>query len=457
MNFKSISARFFKKNKRKISLDKKNRSLRNKNRSEIKKTGQKRQSILRKFIALNGQPNLSILAIVSLFCLGGLLMVFSASAYYAFSDPAIQDTFFYFKRQLIWIAAGTVIGYLFFIVPLENLKKWSTIILGVGVLLLLYILPEALFGSTTADGLTSGLQMPLVEALNGAPRWINLQFFYLQPSELVKFAFVIYLAAWLTKDKISKAVKSFNDHFQTVILPFLFILGCISLMIVLQRDFDTTVVLVLSALTVYYVSGSSKVHTLGSIAIVFFTFILGTFALLIEGYRRARIETFFHIFQYGANSQPEVIQEGGFQVFNGLVGLASGWIAGNGYGESVVKQGYLQQAAYTDSIFSVIGEEFGFFGTLLVTIGFLYFASIGFGIAQRASTKFGAFLAVGMTALIVIQGFLNIAAVAVLIPFGGMPLPFFTYGGSSTIMTLICVGVLLNVSKEKNQVKVRGS
>jgi cell division protein FtsW len=94
---------------------------------------------------------------------------------------------------------------------------------------------------------------------------------------------------------------------------------------------------------------------------------------------------------------------------------------------------------------------------LLVTIGFLYFASIGFGIAQRASTKFGAFLAVGMTALIVIQGFLNIAAVAVLIPFGGMPLPFFTYGGSSTIMTLICVGVLLNVSKEKNQVKVRGS
>ncbi len=382
-------------------------------------------------------------------------MIFSASAYYAYSDPNIGDTFFYFKRQLIWLLAGSAIGYVFFLMPLDFLKKITPFLLGVGVLFLLYILPEALFGTTTADGTTSGLQMPLVEALNGAPRWINLQVFNFQPSEYVKFMFILYIASWLTKNDIEKYSKDIQTHFSKVIMPFLFLLGIVSIMILLQRDFDTTVVLVLSILSVYFVSGTTAVHTLGSISILASSLIFGVFALMLEGYRRARVDTFFHIFQHGPESSAEVIQSGGFQVFNGLVGLASGWLIGNGYGESVIKQGYLQQAAYTDSIFSVIGEEFGFFGTLLVTIGFLFFASVGLGIAQNANSRFGALVAVGMTSLIVIQGFLNIAAVAVIIPFGGMPLPFFTYGGSSTIMTLVGVGILLNISKEQNQIQTR--
>ncbi len=438
-----------------VQTTRKKASVRSQRRLTIKKEKKKRDNFLKEFIKLHGVPNLNIITIAFLFCIGGLLMIFSASAYYAYSDPFIQDTFFYFKRQLIWIIAGSILGYIFFLIPLETIKKITPMLLGIGALLLLYILPEALFGATTTEGETSGLQMPLVEALNGAPRWINLQVFNLQPSEFVKFAFILYIASWLTKRDIEKYSKDIEIHFKKVVLPFLILLGAISMMILLQRDFDTTVVLVLSILTVYFVSGTSAVHTLGSISILASSFIFGIFALFLEGYRRARVETFFHIFQHGPNSAPEIIQEGGFQVFNGLVGLASGWIIGNGYGESVIKQGYLQQAAYTDSIFSVIGEEFGFLGTILVTIGFLYFASVGLNIAKNANSRFGALVAVGMTSLIVIQGFLNIAAVAVLIPFGGMPLPFFTYGGSSTIMTLIGVGVLLNVSKQQNQIQNR--
>lgn len=432
------------------------RNIRTKKRKKIyNKEKQKRDNLFIRFLNLHGKPNFNIIAVVFLFCIGGLLMIFSASAYYAYSDPNIGDTFFYFKRQLIWLLAGSAIGYVFFLMPLDFLKKITPFLLGVGVLFLLYILPEALFGTTTADGTTSGLQMPLVEALNGAPRWINLQVFNFQPSEYVKFMFILYIASWLTKNDIEKYSKDIQTHFSKVIMPFLFLLGIVSIMILLQRDFDTTVVLVLSILSVYFVSGTTAVHTLGSISILASSLIFGVFALMLEGYRRARVDTFFHIFQHGPESSAEVIQSGGFQVFNGLVGLASGWLIGNGYGESVIKQGYLQQAAYTDSIFSVIGEEFGFFGTLLVTIGFLFFASVGLGIAQNANSRFGALVAVGMTSLIVIQGFLNIAAVAVIIPFGGMPLPFFTYGGSSTIMTLVGVGILLNISKEQNQIQTR--
>src|SRR5690606_10097319 len=128
-----------------------------------------------------------------------------------------------------------------------------------------------------------------------------------------------------------------------------------------------------------------------------------------------------------APAQDDQLQ-GAFQVWNGLVGYGSGGIFGNGYAESVIKQGYLQEAAYTDSIFAIIGDEFGFVGSLFIILAFLLIASIGFKIATEAKTKFNALLAVGMTTLIVLQALLNIAAVLVIIPFGGMPLPFFTYG-----------------------------
>lgn len=406
---------------------------------------------------IHGSPDTNLLMITAVLVIAGLLMVASASFYYGFVEQ--NDTFYYPKRQILWIIIGVIAAYVVYLLPLDKIKKAGPFLLFGGVLLLLYILPEALFGNTfyASDGsiVTTGIQMPLVEALNGAPRWINLGITYIQPSEFVKIALIIYMSAWLVKDEVQSHEQNLVDHIQKVVIPFLFILGSVSLLILLQRDFDTTVVMALAVLAVYYVSGTQFLHSIGSLVILAFSSVVGVFALLLEGYRRARVDSWLNIFLYG---KPKINEngisdalDGAFQVWNGLIGVGSGGVSGSGFTESVIKQGYLQEAAYTDSIFVVIGEEFGFIGTIFVILVFIAFASIGFNIAKNSKDKFNALLAIGITSLIVFQALLNIAAVLVVIPFGGMPLPFFTYGGSVTIATLLGVGLLLNVSKENSK------
>lgn len=414
------------------------------------------------FRKIHGNPDLQLLFLVLLMLIGGVIMIFSSSAYYAVTK--YDDIFYFFSRQIFFIILGGIAGYILFLLPIESIKRISPIILAVGTVMLIYILPEALFGKTFVDTnnkvITQGIQMPFVDALNGAPRWINLPIINIQPSELVKFAFVIYISAWLTKpERLSpktsskKSLNHVRDHIREVVMPFMILLGLISAMILAQRDFDTTVILALSILTVYYLSGQDRLHTIGSLFIIISSFIFGFLAMIIEPYRRSRLESWFHIFLYGEPRSQEAAAGSAFQVWNGLTGFGSGGVWGNGYGDSVIKQGYIQEAAYTDSIFAVIGDEFGFIGSLLIIIAFLYFAALGFDIARKAKDKFSALTAAGLTALITIQAFLNIAAVQSLIPFGGMPLPFFTYGGSTTIVSLMCVGVLLNISKQKSEIK----
>lgn len=406
---------------------------------------------------LHGNPNYQLFFLVILMLMGGLVMIFSGSAYYAVTK--FDDIFYFFTRQILWISIGGFFGYLLFLLPIETIKKLSPIFLGIGIIMLIYILPEALLGKTFVDVnnqiVTEGIQMPFVDALNGAPRWISLPFINIQPSELVKFAFIIYIAAWLTKpERLTRKVKSkksedhISEHIREIVMPFMLLLGIISAMILAQRDFDTTVVMALSILTVYYLSGQDRLHTIGSILIIFSSTFVGFFAMILEPYRRSRVESWWHIFWYGEPVNVEVAAGGAFQVWNGLTGLGSGGLWGNGYGDSVIKQGYIQEAAYTDSIFAIIGDEFGFIGSILIIIAFLYFASLGFEIARKSKDRFSALTAAGLTALISIQAFLNIAAVQSVIPFGGMPLPFFTYGGSVTIVMLMCVGVILNISKQ---------
>ncbi len=419
--------------------------------TRIKSERKKREGSL--FVRLHGKPNLPLIAIVSILLVLGILMIYSASYYYG--ESRFSDPFHFVKNQIIYIILGLIIGYFVYITPINLLRKASPLLLAICFLVLLYMLPEALFGETYIDAngntVSSGAQMPLVIALNGATRWIDLYVFNLQPSEVAKFAFAIYMAGWVTKERntTSKNASKLSDHITNVILPFLVLLGVMSMLILLQRDFDTTVLLVLTILIIYYISGTDFLHTIGSVIILVSTFLFGLVALLLESYRRQRVETFLHIFRYGTPAQDDQLQ-GAFQVWNGLVGYGSGGIFGNGYAESVIKQGYLQEAAYTDSIFAIIGDEFGFVGSLFIILAFLLIASIGFKIATEAKTKFNALLAVGMTTLIVLQALLNIAAVLVIIPFGGMPLPFFTYGGTNIIMNLVIVAVLLNISKENN-------
>jgi cell division protein FtsW len=175
---------------------------------------------------------------------------------------------------------------------------------------------------------------------------------------------------------------------------------------------------------------------------------MGLAATLLASYRMSRFQSFLQILINGEPSNTFKRGES-FQVWNGLVALGLGGLLGVGYGQSKQKLFFLQEAAYTDSIFSIVGEEFGLLGTLAVILGFLVILSIGLKIAKEAPNKYLFLFASGITAWIIIQAFLNIAANLALIPFGGIPLPFLTYGGSNTIMILIGVGLLLNISKKR--------
>lgn len=374
-------------------------------------------------------------------------MNYSASAILAFTRYG--DSFYFFKRQVMWIVIGIAVAVTCYAVSLKLIRKYSVVVLAIGILLLLYMLPEALFGKTDPNGVTSGIQMPFVVARNGATRWLSFEVFEFQPSELVKIGFILYLSAWLSRKlEKPKAITALMFHLKSTFLPFLLLLGCVSGLVLLQKDFDSTVVLVLTVMVVYYISDSDRIHTIGSGAILAFAGIFGAIASVIEPYRRARIFSWITLFTTG---KPADATGDDFQVWNGLIGLGSGFLFGRGYNESIIKQGFLQEAAYTDSIIVVIGEEFGLFGIIMVILAFLYLGSIGIGIASKCKDKFSALLAIGLTSWIIIQAFLNMGGSLALIPFGGMALPFFTYGGSGILMAAISIGLLLNIHKENSR------
>lgn len=394
-----------------------------------------------------GEPSYPLLLITVFMSLSGLLMVFSASAVIAYIYDN-GDTFFFLKKQVIWILIGSVLAFTLYKLPLAALRKFSYVLIAASIVLLLYTIPEAVFK----------VEMPFVKTLNGATRWIDLGFFDLQPSEVFKFAVVLFTASYMTmseatKKTIDKIVKSkekspfwhfvYSGFFS--LLPIIAV-GTGSLLILLQRDLDTIVIIILSFLVVYYIGGTTRWHTIMAQLVLIGSLIGGTLASVLEPYRRSRVNAFVQILLHGEPSEVSKAGES-FQVWNGLIAIGSGGLFGVGYGESRLKLFFLQEAAYTDSIFAIIGEEFGLFGTLLVVFGFIYFLSIGLKIAKNASSRFGSLLAVGFTSWIVIQAFLNIAANLAIIPFGGIPLPFFTYGGSNTMMILMAVGILLNISR----------
>ena len=402
-----------------------------------------------------GNFDIPLVLVVAFMLIFGLIMIFSASAILAYTQWG--DTFYYFKRQIIWIVIGTILGFIAFKVPINSIKKSSTLILIIGLFLMAYMLPEAL---SPSNGIGKLIEMPLVNTKNGATRWIDFTFFDVQPAELIKIALILFASRWFSmgdelKKNIEKSIKKFQDNpllhslafvFYTF-LPFI-VLGTIVVMILAQKDLDTIVIIVLTFISIFFAAGTTKKHTITALLFLIVSIAGGVIAMLAEGYRRVRFNSFLQILLQGEPSA-KAKTDASFQIWNGLIAIGSGGIFGLGYNESRQKLFFLQEAAYTDSIFAVIAEEFGLIGSFVVILGFLFFASRGLSIAKNASTKFSSLLAIGLTSWIVIQGFLNIAANLSIIPFGGMPLPFFTYGGSNTITVLIAVGLLLNISREK--------
>ncbi len=390
---------------------------------------------------------LGLVIVVAILLVFGLLMIYSASSSlaYVYRDG---DLFYYFKRQGIWIILGCLVGYYFIKIKYEGLRKLGYIFTGFSLLLIVYTLPKALFN----------IDMPLVNTLNGATRWIDLGLFDLQPSELFKFGIIIFTAAWLTmssstQKSIEQFLKNYRDREYTYkLLNFIYLLFPVvvvllgSLLILLQKDFDTIVIIYVGFIAAYYIGVDKKYQKTAIVVVTLMGIIASIFALVGVEYRRERVNAFVQILVDGEPSNAAKADEG-FQVWNGLVGIGSGGIFGLGYGESRQKLFFLQEAAYTDSIFAIVGEEFGLVGSVSVMVLFMVFISQGYTIAKSTTSKFDNILATGITTGIASQAFLNIAANLAVIPFGGITLPFISYGGSSTVISLISVATLIKVSQ----------
>lgn len=334
----------------------------------------------------------------------GVLMVYDSSVAIAIRDFA--DPYYFVKEQLRWLVIGLISCTIFARIPYRTWYGFSLIfLLGTMVLLLAVFIP--------------GIG---IDAL-GAKRWINFGFFILQPAELAKLTLIIYLSAWFSRPE--------KNRFGS----FLILVGMVVGLIVLEPDLGTSVILLSIAMMVYYFSGAPIIHFLMLLPVL----VAAVIGLSIAApYRMQRLITFF-------NPQQDPLGAS-YQIRQVLLGLGSGGWWGVGIGKSRQKYEYLPEAN-TDSIFAIIGEEIGFVGASLVVLGFLFIISRGYRVAMHAPDAFGNLLALGISSWIAIQSLINISAMVALIPLTGVPLPFISYGGSSLIILLSALGIVLNISR----------
>lgn len=345
----------------------------------------------------------------------GILVLASVSA--VFSQESFETTTYYLFHQLIYgLGFGLLAGFAAFIVPLSYLKKWALVFILINLLLMVLIFIPGL-------GVTSG----------GASRWIDFKIFKFQPSEFLKLTFVIYLATLLAsrteKLKDRKSLK-------LVLLPFLFVLGLIAFLLIVQSDASTLALIVTVGILIYFLANTPLWHT------CLFLFIgLGLFGCLIKfsSYRINRILIYLGIMDDPMGK--------GYQIKQALITIGSGGIAGLGIGESSQKFGGLLPQTMSDSIFAIFAEETGFIGSFALIFFFLVFAWRCFIIAKNSPDRFSQLFAVGISCWICIQAFVNIGSMINIIPLTGIPLPLIGYGGSHIVAELIGVGILLNISK----------
>lgn len=354
-----------------------------------------------------------LLIILALLLIFGLIMLSSASSVIAFQN--FDDPYYYLKHQLLY---GVLLGGLvFFALSRIDYTYWKKIafpMMVVSVILLLLVF-------------VPGIGTELL----GAKRWIHVGGVFFQPSEIVKLTFLFYLAAWLeTRGHQVKEVSA-------GLTSFLVMLGAlVAIIAIAQKDLGTTIVLTVIALSVYFVAGAPWKH-MGIIAAI--GAIMLTILIKLFPFRAERLTVFLN---------PELDPQGiGYHINQALLAIGSGGWFGLGLGHSRQKFNYLPEAA-TDSIFAVIGEELGFFFSVMLIVLFLAFVLEGLRIARNSPDAFGKYVAVGITSWIGFQALINISAMLSLVPLTGIPLPFISYGSSSLITTLAAVGILAAVSKQ---------
>jgi cell division protein FtsW len=349
--------------------------------------------------------------VVGLILTIGIVMVTSAG--YIIATGKYADGFYYTKKQAISIIAGLILMYVCSLLRPEVWRRLASILLIVGVsLLLLLFMPG--FG---------------VE-LGGSRRWLQMPLgFYLQPSEFVKYALVIFLAASIAKK--GETIKELLTGF----LPNILVIGGVVCLVLAQPDFGTAVIITTVGFLMMFVSGFRVRHLIGSIVLC--TPFLVHFAMSAP-YRLSRLKIFLDPW-----GDP---LKGGFQVIQSMVAFGCGGAWGVGIGKGIQKLFYLPQP-HTDFIFAVAGEELGFMGIITLIMLFYVLIVRGLAISIKTSDGFEKYLAFGITSLIGLQAMIHMAVSMGLLPTKGLPLPLVSLGGSSMIMNLMGLGILMAIAK----------
>lgn len=355
-----------------------------------------------------GKLLLFAVVLISLF---GALMIYSSS--YVWAEYKFNDPFKYLKSQGIFLILGYIIMYIVSKYPYQNYKKLSNIIFGICLTMLALVLIPGI-GTVR----------------NGSRSWFGLGGFGIQPSEFTKLGLIIFTSKYLSNNE-----KSLKD-IKKGVFPILGVLFLVFGLIMLEPDFGTGVVIVMTIIVLLFVSGVKmnffiKIGVLGLIGVIGL--------IIIAPYRMKRIVSFLNPWSDPLGS--------GFQIIQSLYAIGPGGLLGLGLGNSIQKHFYLPEPQ-TDFIFSIISEEFGFMGVLIVSTLFILIISTGFKIAMNCEDKFGKYLAFGITFGLAFQTLLNLMVVTGLIPVTGVTLPFLSYGGSSLLISLISMGILLNISKQ---------
>ncbi len=348
-----------------------------------------------------------LIIVLALVCVG-LVMVYSSSSF--IGAHYYGDASYFFQRQLIWALLGVVVLFVTMRIDYRFWRRVSLIGLVITFPMLVFVLR---FG----------------QSAYGASRWIGFgSFFSFQPSELIKLVLALYIADWLAR-KGSRV-----STFLYGLVPFVLLVGIILGLVLLENDMGTALIIAGFTTVMFFSSGANIIQFLLAMGCGGLIFATQAF----RGYRLLRLNGFMNPFKDVTGTN--------LQLYQSLLALGSGGWLGVGLGASRQKTGWLP-LPQIDSIFAILGEELGFIGCAVIVILFLFLAFRGFRLARRTQDMYGSLLAAGITTWLVLQAMINIGSTTGSIPYTGVPLPFISYGGSSFIIAMAAVGVLLNISR----------
>lgn len=343
----------------------------------------------------------------------GLIMIYSSS--YIWAEYKFNDAYKYVKQQGLFLIIGTVLMYYISKIDYHIYEKKAMKIFGICIILLILVLIPGI-GSVR----------------NGSRSWFGIGSFGIQPSEFAKLSLIILTSRYLSKS--NKFLKDIKNGVFPILLILLFVFG----LIMLQPDFGTGMIIVVSIIAILYVAGVNMKFFVGLGIIGVIGIII---LIVIAPYRMDRITSFINPWNDPLGT--------GFQIIQSLYAIGPGGLLGMGFLNSRQKHFYLPEPQ-TDFIFSIISEEFGILGIIIVSTLFIFILHCGIKIALKCNDHFGKYLAFGMIFQMIIQSIMNLMVVVGLIPVTGVTLPFLSYGGSSLLISMISIGILLNISLQEN-------